>query len=172
MLQDRPKHAVKPYEKPTRVVEGLTPKQHKELLELIATRTQPPTPDGCLLVSPINGRFSLNSKGYVQIKVAKLDNSLTTSNSKVQLHQIMAWNSSDTTLQSCIRSTKLEISHLCQFKNCANDKHLVAETSFQNKQRWTCPCIVYIARVEKLNCVHGPRYCIPGPWARKNAFWY
>ncbi len=160
-----------PESKTLRVVETLSPEQHKAIADLVTANTLPPTPDGCLLLRHITGPFSLNSKKYVQIKVPKLNNPKTNANSKVQLHQFIAWNSQDTSLRNASKM-KLEISHRCQFKHCANPQHLTAETSYKNKCRWTCPCIVMVNGKERLNCLHGPAHCIPGPWARKHMFEY
>ncbi len=116
----------------------------------------------------MSGRFSANGKGYIQIKVktpyAKGDQ--TSPNSKVQLHQLLAWNHSDPTMREMLRRSiveqALEISHLCDNKSCANPDHLCAESSFKNKQRWGCPVVIFINNVMHMCCKCDPQ-CIPNP---------
>lgn len=72
----------------TRVVEQLSERTLEELMTLVSQHTGPPTLDGCLPVNvQASNRFSLNSKGYVQIKVrSNRYQKFIAPNTKVQLH--------------------------------------------------------------------------------------
>lgn len=150
----------------TRVVSALPLLKHEELLALVRTNTGLMNQYGCALLKEMGGRFSVNEKGYVQIKVKtpylKADN--TNPNTKVQLHQLLAWNHPDETTRECFRAAieaqELEISHLCNNKLCTNSDHLFPEKSFNNKKRWGCPVVIFINGLQHLCCKCEPR-CVP-----------
>lgn len=121
---------------------------------------------GCLEVTNVTGRFSKNAKKYIQIKVKtpRSSTDTTSTNSKVQLHQLIAWSHPDATkretFRAAIQSGKGEISHVCSNKACANPDHLTSEDSYTNKTRWGCPAVIFINDVKKPCCKHNP-LCIP-----------
>lgn len=129
------------------------------------------SPDDCCPVDVSKQRsLSLNTKGYVQIKVYYGSKDKKKQNKKVQLHQLVAYHHPDPVAQQNFRTAicdgVLEISHLCGNKLCANPTHLCMESSHKNKCRWTCPVVIYINDVEKPCCPHSPM-CIPTAESRR-----
>lgn len=123
--------------------------------------------DDCVVVNHnLQKSMSLNSKGYVQIKVFYGSKDKKKQNTKVQLHQFLAYwhpfpdEKVSALFRAAIDQGGIEISHLCNRKNCANPSHLWPESSFHNKSRWMCPVSIYINGVEKPCCPHKPR-CVP-----------
>lgn len=154
-----------------RVVTTLGAQKLKELKDLIkGSFPRVLATSQCQIVSVrTNTRLSLNAKDYVQIRVksqSKADN--THSNTKVQLHQLVAWTHSDPSkrlvFQNAIQHSNLEISHLCHRKDCCNEDHLVAEDSLTNKSRNYCPVVVRIdhaSTFEYLDICRHTIKCIP-----------
>jgi hypothetical protein len=111
--------------------------------------------------------FSLNNKGYVQIKVHYGSKITAEQNMKVQLQQLVAWNDSvnearRSRLRSELGTSGLEISHLCHNKNCANPDHLYLEDSLVNKSRnWCAVYVVYDGKWLPV-CKHEPK-CVLTP---------
>lgn len=166
------------------VAPRLTAREHKALLAQVDEARGYPDNNGCSLVK-IGGAFSQNAKGYVQIKAKAIkgdtDNSIVGPNTKVQLHQLIAWNRAPFDRVDLCRKAILkpkiddqetwEISHLCSNKTCASAGHLVAETSWVNKSRWHCPVVVVINGKEVPCCRHEPA-CIATSVVREKAWEY
>ncbi|KAJ3094659.1 hypothetical protein HDU97_007725 [Phlyctochytrium planicorne] len=94
-----------PKKKPTPTPAGTRPRvitththdKIHELSELVNMHTHE-QPRGCILLDIAGSRrFSVNSKGYVQIAVKRpFDKPVKTySNTKLQLHQLVAWTAPD-----------------------------------------------------------------------------
>jgi len=108
-------------------------------------------------------RYSLNKKGYVQIKTTYGSKEKT--NEKVQLQALLIWFHPEKDYQQFVReylmnpllsNDKLEISHLCGFKLCANAAHMCLEKSSINKSRIYCPVWTTIAGSWYFTCQHQP----------------
>ncbi len=140
-------------------------------MSYVQSRVIQTTPEGCFIVK-IGGRMSLNSKGYVQIavKTPYNPNDQTSPDKKVQLHQLMAWNTSRS-FQYNIASGVGEVSHLCHNKLCCNGKHLTYEGVAYNKSRNNCPVVIAINEVYVSCCKHEPR-CIASPLKKLEAIQY
>jgi len=144
-----------------RVVTTLSSAKITELMKLV-NRNCAANTCGCLLVVDITGRFSKNAKGYIQIKVKTPRSSTDTTNpnSKVQLHQLIAWSHPDATrretFRAAIKNGSGEVSHLCSNKSCANPNHLTIEDSYINKTRWGCPAVIKINEQLYPCCKHVP----------------
>jgi hypothetical protein len=151
-----------------RVVAGLSPAQ---CTSLTATTAACCTPDenGCLVIDvDQSSRLSLNGKGYVQIKVPfdpnhhdpEMRTAAACKNKKVQLQQLVLWmhalGGSYPNRQQ-IEEAKLEVSHLCHNKLCANPNHLALEDSLTNKSRNYCEVVVRLRQVPFSICRHRPR---------------
>ena len=152
-----------------RVVTTLDDTKLQELNNLIRTLVpaDPAAPTECQLLDVSKHRkLSHNAKGYVQIKVKTASIESYSPNTKVQLHQLICWMHPDPLLRAefreAIRGAGVngnELSHLCNEKTCCNSNHLVAESSYRNKCRWTCPVAIQINGTVVECCNHTPR-CI------------
>lgn len=153
----------------TRIVASLSQSKQDELMRLVQQNMDSPLsmPNSCLLLQKIEGRFSQNRKGYIQISVrtpfSPYDS--TPTNQKIQLHQLIAWNHPNLEKRldfqrAIVSNCKLEVSHLCHTKSCCNPYHLAMESSSVNKSRNGCPIILYVNGDEMPNCRHHPE-CIP-----------
>jgi hypothetical protein len=117
----------------------------------------------CSQLSRFDGRYSLNNKGYVQVKTSTEKN-LRDTNEKVQLHHLAIWHHPNpqyrATVQQKLREGKhkLEVSHLCNFKKCCNPAHMCLEPSAINKSRNFCVALVYTPTNQRFGtCEHEPR---------------
>jgi hypothetical protein len=101
----------------------------------------------CYELAHLGGRYSLNNKGYVQIKTSTLQLARET-NEKIQLHHLAIWHHPETEYRAVARQQlqdgkeKLEVSHLCNFKQCCNPEHMRLESSNRNKSRNYCVAFV------------------------------
>jgi hypothetical protein len=151
-----------------RVVSQLSPAQCDKMMHLV-NHCAVWNADQCLVVD-VNrsSRLSLNSKGYVQIKVpTDPDHCLQVyrtptlcQNKKVQLHQLVMWTASLEGVhlhRSFITEASLEMSHLCGNKACANENHLWPEPSSVNKSRNFCEVVVVVNETVLNVCRHVPR---------------
>lgn len=144
-----------------RVVTTLSSEKIAELKKLV-NQNCAANAYGCLEVTNVTGRFSKNAKKYIQIKVKtpRSSTDTTSTNSKVQLHQLIAWSHPDAakreTFRAAIRSGDGEVSHLCGNKCCANPDHLTIEDSYTNKTRWGCPVVIKINKQLHPCCKHLP----------------
>ena len=160
-----------------KVVTKISNLKHAELMTLIdSSKNNFVNPYSECSDILIGKRFSLNQKGYVQIAVKTPGDvyDLTKPNTKIQLHQVIAWNASNVLTRGIFRQGikhGLEVSHLCKNKRCTNIKHLAIESSRYNKSRNSCPVIVFINYQEILCCKHLPR-CIPTEGDKNNAIHY
>ena len=141
------------------VVSRLEPSTLEICLSLVKSCTRLAA-SGCHLVDITQStRLSCNSKGYVQVKTC----SPLKPNEKVQLHQLLIWCHPDIDHQGFVRSnisnTKLEVSHLCHSKTCANPRHLWLEASGINKSRRYCEVWILVSSKKHLICRHRPQ-CI------------
>jgi len=159
-----------------RVVTTLSSAKHSELIKLVNDNNKANT-YACLEITNVTGRFSQNAKGYIQIKVKTPHLSTDTSktNTKVQLHQLIAWNHPDAEkrdiFRDAIQKGEKELSHLCGNKRCANPDHLAIEDSFTNKSRWGCPAVIIINNKQYPCCKHKPS-CIATAEQIKTALTY
>lgn len=149
-----------------RVVTSLTEDKLRELTQLVQNCTGACVGEDCNAINVNRStHLSVNSKGYVQIKVKTPNDKGDTSspNLKVQLHQLLAWTHPDEDmrvhLRAAIETKTMEISHLCGNKRCTTPSHLCAEDSWANKTRITCEVAIYVDGVEYQICRHEPR-CI------------
>ncbi len=150
----------------------LSEEKHAELMGLVAATIKVTKPTGCRSIRGIKGRFSRNAKGYVQVKVKtpNLATDTTPPNEKVQLHQLLAWNHPAAAMRASMRAAiagskddsgaTMEISHLCDMKDCSTTDHLCAESSIKNKTRWGCPAVIFINEVMHSCCKCTPM-CVP-----------
>lgn len=155
---------------PFRAVTLLSDTQCADLMALI-TSCQTRNASGCKLVDVRrSSRLSQNEKGYVQLKVPyecnhrleEFRSARACTNKKVQLHQLVMWMHQEDGLhpyRKDIAAGKLELSHLCHNKCCANPMHLVPETSSINKSRSYCEVVVKVNGALANICRHVPR-CI------------
>ena len=163
-----------------RVVSQLTQVQTDDLMAVVAACATP-NDDGCLVVDiNRNTRLSLNEKEYVQIKikpdkdnpVADHQTPAACKNKKVLLHQLVMWVYDLEGVfihRPYIAAGRLEMSHLCSVKTCANPNHLYAEESAVNKSRNYCPVVVYINDKLVPQCKHSPR-CITTQHKKLDAY--
>lgn len=124
------------------------------------------SPDGFKLSAGIAAsctRYSLNQKGYVQIKTSTATEKSNT-NEKLQLHHLAIWHHPDENYRNHVREVlrngkhKIEISHLCNFKQCCNPAHMYLESSASNKSRNYCIAFVHTLTGGWFpTCQHQPR---------------
>lgn len=156
------------------MVATLSEEKNASLMQMIGQHQLQSNRDGCQrLQVESHTAFSYNTKRYVQVKVRTSNREhWIPMNQKVQLHQLIAWNHPDpgqrATYREAIRRSRLEVSHLCENKDCCNSDHLTMEASYKNKSRWECPVIIFINEVEHQCCKHEPK-CIPSDSLRRAA---
>ena len=153
-----------------RTVTELTAYQCTALMALVTENTVL-NGDLCMPVDVYGSKkFSLNTKGYLQLKVPYDPNHFlmeyrlpgTCTNKKVQLHQLVMWMAELEGVflhRAAIEGGELELSHLCGLKTCANSNHIWPETSACNKSRNYCEVVINVDGVLFNICRHHPR-CI------------
>jgi Zinc-binding loop region of homing endonuclease len=158
-----------------RVVADLQERKLQELTVLVNSSIERTTISNCTLVSLEGGRFSTNRKGYVQIAVkTPKDEHDQTSNTKVQLHQLVVWMAPEPFRQAfrySIGTTTGEVSHRCHEKRCSNYQHLCIESSQANKSRNGCQVIIAINGEILQCCKHIPS-CIATEYAHAKVICY
>lgn len=158
------------------------------LLSLIEDRTLPPDPYGCRrLTHTDQDGFSLNQKGYVQLRGTVVNNyqpedpnPQIQNNTKFQLHQIIAYElATDENVPVLVAhpfqtyfgggyTEACEISHLCRFKDCVERSHLFPEYGWINKSRIFCPVVININGIIHPCCKHYPS-CISNAQIEQDA---